>query len=746
MQFIEPLKLGLRISFSALRTVLRGFGLSFIVLVLLVAGVGAYFYQRFGPEDARVFAVSQLQDLLHREVVIDRMVLTPRGFKLNGLYVRRAIAAEGDQLVCDTALITVKLRPLLRRRLELGTVRLESPQIDLRRESDGSWDIADMFVSSKAAAGGGALPLALAAAEMIINDGVLRVDDRKRARKISFESLSLRADSFDQDEPFSFSVSFVNAVTFGTRTLTTTVSAEGSMNIAGLHFASATARADRFTAEADGVAVSGQATVTGFARPIFDFEVSVPAIGPEPWPRWTGRDLKLSLPPTKWTGRVNWSAPPTWDFERLSVQTPAGIATGSGALDLSADTVTLRAQFEARDAILEKSVAWHPSWAARAPHGKMTLIGTVEGRFGDLQLKEAMLILRGFGASWGDRHVEGLDLDVSAADEFGTVKASVTSGKISAYANVFDELTLTLSVAKQTLNVENLSLRWWDSRVRLRGRVDKLSAPKEVLISGNADKIIWEDAHRLVTAIAASVSTRTISAEERESRPWVRTFKYVIPRGFPDTVAHFRVGEVKQENFWCRDLDLLWSLRGVTPALDKIGGEARLRFGPGRVADIPAVQDSHNLLRVLFLPFIYMHKMNKFSILSTATAYPKTLDFVRIESEYGATKGVAAIRYFHVGSDQLVAFADGSVDFGREQVDMNILTRLPKYIGPTLPEWWTDEAGATAIGFRVKGDLNKPDLEPRFKKIGGDEIERKLNDGRSSGKKRFEAIEKLRML
>ena len=95
---------------------------------------------------------------------------------------------------------------------------------------------------------------------------------------------------------------------------------------------------------------------------------------------------------------------------------------------------------------------------------------------------------------------------------------------------------------------------------------------------------------------------------------------------------------------------------------------------------------------------------------------------------------------------QLVAFADGMADFGREQVDMNILTRLPNYNGPTLPEWWTDEGGHTAIGFRVKGDLNKPDLEPRFKKIAGDEIERKLEEGRAGGKKRFEAIEKLQTL
>jgi hypothetical protein len=724
--------------------VLRGFGLSFVVLVLIVAGVAAYAHHRFGPEEARVIAISQLQALLHREVTIERMVLTPRGLKFRGVRVRRAGGAEGDLLVCDTALVTVKLRPLLRRRLEFDTVRLESPQIALTRESDGAWDIADLFTATKTAHGG-ALPLALASAETIINDGVLKIDDRKRGRKISFENLALRADGFDQDKPFPLALSFVNAVTFGTRTLTTSVSAEGSMDLAGLRWSSATARADSFTAEADGVKIAGKGTVAGFLHPVFEVEASVPALGPERWTRWLGREIRFALPATKWSTRVNWSSIPIWDVERLSVETPAGTATGSGVFDTSADTASLRAQIAAKDAVLEKSADWHPSWAARSPRGKATMSATVSGKLGALQIKDAVLVLRGFSASWGDRSVSGMDLDTLVTDEFASVKTTVTKGKVVAYGNTFDELGIALSVAKQTLTVENLALRWGDSHLRLRGRVDRLSAPKEVLISGNLDKVVWEDAQRLVAGIAASISTRTASAQEREGRPWVSTFKYVIPRSFPDTAGHLRVAEVKQANFWCRDLDLLWSIRGVTPALDKVGGEARVRFGPGRVADIPAVQDSHKLLRVIFLPFIYMHKMNKFSVFSTATAYPKTLDFVRIESEYALNKGVATTRYFHVDSGQLAAFAEGTADFGHEQVDMTVLTRLTKYDG-VLPEWWVDEAGRPSIGFRVKGDLNMPELEPRFKKIPVDEIERKLEEGRASGKKRFEAIEKLQTL
>ncbi|MBI4062237.1 MAG: hypothetical protein HY403_12510 [Elusimicrobia bacterium] len=742
---MDALKRAFRLFLAAFRTVLHGFGLFFILLVLLAGGFAVYAYRQFGPEEARVFAITQLEALLHREVAIERVVLTPRGLKFKKLRVRRGGGAEGDILACDTALITVKLTSLLRLRLEFGTFRLESPQISLRREADGAWDMADLFTATRPARGG-ALPLALAAAETIVNDGVLLVDDRRRERRISFEKLTLRAEGFDQAHSFPLALSFVNAVSFGTRTLTTSVSAEGSMDLADLSWANAALRIDRFAAEADGVKVEGRGSVAGFLRPVLEVSASVSPVGREFWPRWTGRDLMLSLPATKWDARVDLSSHSIWNVERLSVETPAGTASGSAVFDLSADTASLRARFETKDAVLEKSAGWHPSWAARAPSGLASLSAAVAGPFGALQIKDAAFSLRDFGAAWGGWRASGVELDAAVAEEFASVKASVTKGKVVAFGNTFDEPDISLSVAKQTLSVDRLALRWGGSRLRLRGRVERLSAPKEVLISGNLDKLVWEDAQRLVAGIAASISTRTATARDgSRARPWVSTFKYVIPRGFPDTAGHLRVGMVRQENFWCKDLDLLWSIRGVTPALDKVGGEARVRFGPGRVADIPAVQDAHKLLRVIFMPFIYMHKMNKFSVFSTATAYPKTLDFVRIESEYALNRGVAATRYFHVNSGQLAAFAEGTADFGREQVDMSVLTRLTRYDG-VLPEWWVDEIGRPSIGFRVKGDLNMPELEPRFKKIPVDEIERKLEEGRAGGKKRFEAIEKLQTL
>lgn len=733
----------LRVFVVVCRALLRGLGWAFLAAVLLAAALGGYAYRRFSPENARLLAVEQLASLLRREVSIERLVLTPRGLKIRGLRVRRGRGAGDDLMVCDSALITVKLRPLLRRRLEFDTVLLQAPQISLLRDAEGVWDLSDV-VGSSATAKRGALPLALAAAETIVEDGVLRVDDRLNGRKAAFEGLSLRVDGFDEAKPFPVSVSFVSAVSFGTRTVTTSIEASGSIDLAGLQWSDASARASRLKALVDGLEVSGSASVAGFSPMRVEADLSSSPLGPDLWRRLAGAETSLSLPAVRWRVKAAVPAAGMLEFERVSAETQAGTVEMTGIADFSGPASNLSVEVSARDFALEKARSWHPAWARRSPSGKAALRASLTGWPGRLQARDAELTLRGFGASWGERRLEGVDLDASASEEFSKVKASISTGKAFGFDAVFEDISAGLTVEKQNLVVERLSFLWGGSRVKIRARVEHLAAPKEVVLSGTADKLRWEDAQRLVTAVAASVSTRT-RASAGDERPWVRTFKYAIPRGFPDTVGRVRIGELTQANFQCRDLDLLWSLRGVTQNLDKASGSARLRFGPGRVSDVATVQDAHKILRVIFLPFVFMHKMNNLSVFSAATAYPKSLDFSLIEGEYAVSKGVAGTRYFHVDSAQLVAYADGTADFGRENVDMNILTRLTSYRG-TLPEWWVDEAGRPAIGFRVKGDLSKPELEPRFKKIGEGEIERMVDEGRARAKKRFEAHEKLQAL
>ena len=748
MKPMEGARAALRLSGAVLSAVLRGIGWLFLVAVLLAGGLGTYAYRRFSSEDARRLAVDQLTALLHREVTIESLVIGPHGLKVLGLRVRRGrVGGTDDLLTCASALVTVKLRPLLSRRLEIDTVVLRSPQISLTRDAQGSWDLAELFGSAAPVGRASALPLALAAAQTVVENGVLRVDDRLRGRKLALEKLSLRVDVFDPDKPFPVEAAFTTSDSFGGRSATASVSVSGLVDLAGLNWSSATATVDRFRVQFDGLTLAGKASVADFSAPRVEAEIAASAAGPEQWRRLLGRETALSVPASRWTLKAEVPAAGMLDVERLAVQTTAASASATGVFDFAAAVPSLSVEVEASGLDLRALAGWSPELARYEPSGKAALRAEIAGWPGRLRVGEAELSLRDFGAARDGRRVEGADLDVSASEDFSKLKATASKGRVTAVGNVFDDVSGALTVDGRSIVVERLGLKWGGSQVRLRAKVglqrekDLRLRLKDVVLSGSVDKVDWGAAAKLTADIRAAISTRAAEAAE-EPRPWLSAFKYSIPYGFPDTTGHVRAGEVTAANFNCRDVELLWSLRGVTPALDTVSGEARLSFGPGRVADIPAVQDANKFLRVVFLPFVFMHKMNNLSVFSTATAYPKSLDFRRIDGEYGVSKGLETTRYFHVDSDQLVAYAEGSADFARERVDMNILTRLGSYRG-SLPEWWVDEAGRPAIGFRVKGDLNKPDLEPRFKKIGEGEIEQKVDEGRVRAKKRFEALEKL---
>jgi hypothetical protein len=674
------------------------------------------------------------------------------GIKLNGVRIADSADPTKSLMESEFALVTVKILPLLRRRLELKNVKLVAPRIHLWRDEGGRWSFADIFTSTHAvrpaSIGRLTLPVSLAADNTVIEDGVLEIDDRAMKRTALIERFNLAVRRFDLEEPFSFSASLQNISRFDGKELRAFLKLEGAISLAAFDWDQAYLRAEKVVLDVDGNLIRGSGGVSGLRSPQIEADLSLPAITPAKWEKYLGRPLDAALPPSRWRVRLDLKEPRIVRVSELEVEAPPLAARASGRVDLSSGLARVEGDVSLKPFPLEAAASYRSALSRFGLKGILEGRAFVEGSREGLAVHAGTATIKGFEGAFRHFKVQGGDFALAASDDFSRVTLDVAGAGVTAFTSTFTEVSLQAELRNRDLRVERLTLKWGEGNLRLKARVLDVANPKEVSIAGSLSRLRWEAAQQLVAGVLAEVSTRTVTAAEEEARsrkPWVRTFKVVIPKRFPDTIGHVHIGEVTHVNFSFKDTDLLWDLRGVTPSLKRVNGDVRVGFGPGRVNDIQAVQSSHKFLTIVFLPYIYMHKMNSLSVLSAATAYPKALDFTRIEGQYSIREGAVTTRFSHVDSPQVMAYAEGTADFGKETVDMTILTRLTGYRAP-LPEWWVDELGRPAIGFRVKGDLSNPDLEPRLHKISSGEIEKLLEEGRSRAKARFEAIEKLRTL
>lgn len=744
----------LRFALRVMGLLARGFAVLFsLILALLLV---AYFALPSIIDGDRVKAmlVAQLQQRLQRPVRIQSVILTPQGVKLTQFKILEA-GGTASFIEGDFALVTVKLPALLERRLELENVRLASPRIHVTRDEQARWSFEDLFASTGPARSDGParpfeLPVSLAADRTSIESGRLEIDDKLRGTHFLIEKFNLSVKRFDLEAPFAYEVSFDNENTFGERKISASLALEGQMSLAGFDWARAFIRAHKAQLKLDGRTIKGSVSVAGFTAALVEADLALPALGAADWDWWLRKPLDLTLPPSRWKLKARLVEPRKIRVETLQASAAPFSGQASGLIDLSGPQPRLSAELSVEEFPLDEAASFLQAAERFDLRGVASGEASVTGWPGRLAVGKAHLRLRETEARFSHWRITKGDADISATEDFATLAVTLSSGALEAYNNAFGDITLSLKLVRKDLKVDYLSFKWDEARLRLRGRVVNLPEPRDVWVSGSLDQLHWERAQKLVSDVIASISTRAaISPQADDSsepkRLWVRTFKYSMPKRFPDTIGHIRINRVLHKNFNFGDMDMLWDLRGVTNTLDAVNGEIRVGFGPGRVEDIQAVQDSNKFLRIVFLPYIYMHRMNSLSALSAAEAYPKQLDFNRIEGQYGVHRGVVDTRFCIVDSDQLIAYAVGSADFGRENVDMNILTRLTKYKN-SLPEWWVDEKGRPAIGFRVKGDLNRPDLEPRLHKIGADEIENAMDDGRRVAKARFDALNKLSQL
>ena len=200
-----------------------------IVVAVIVVAVGILLAV-FNPNDYRGTIQTKLEEQLNRKVSLGNMSLGvfPLRFKVANLSI-----AEDPKFNSNSAFIqaqelsvSVKLLPLLSKSVEVDSLSLERPSVELIKNAQGIWNFASLGQKSPAAAPSSAAPKGSTApsssapasassseqpfslGELAINDGQVAITDVQDHRpRTVYDHIDVKLADFAPNTPFSLEAS-----------------------------------------------------------------------------------------------------------------------------------------------------------------------------------------------------------------------------------------------------------------------------------------------------------------------------------------------------------------------------------------------------------------------------------------------------------------------------------------------------------------------------------------------------------
>jgi uncharacterized protein involved in outer membrane biogenesis len=201
-----------------------------IVVAVIVIAVGVLFAS-FNPNDYRGTIQSKLEQQLDRKVALGNMSLGlfPLRFKVADLSIAEdpKFSSNSPFIQTQELSVSVKLLPLLSKSVEVDSLTLERPSVELIKNAQGVWNFASLGQQTSAAApspAAAAKPSAAPATsapssstsgeqqfslgELAINDGQIAITDlQDRRPRTVYDHIDLKLMDFAPTTPFSVEAS-----------------------------------------------------------------------------------------------------------------------------------------------------------------------------------------------------------------------------------------------------------------------------------------------------------------------------------------------------------------------------------------------------------------------------------------------------------------------------------------------------------------------------------------------------------
>jgi hypothetical protein len=659
----------------------------------------------FTPSDLESVVTNQFQEILKRPVRIEWARLSLTGeIKIKGLTVTEPGPETVDFLSADYIYATYRLLPLLRRRIEIDSVLLVSPKIQLIKREDGRWNIGDIFAAYRA--GGGKSKLnKIADAE--IKDGELTLADRRNGRKYSFERFNATLKDFKPgaDSPFYASV-FLRSDAFR-RPVTGRFYTEGIVNFAGFDWT----RSEIKDLRADLTLLDKTVRFTGAIRNFRRPELQLKAETPE---------CKSSELAYLFSSPWEFTAPHSyWDINTVFTSTrTAEIRVTSKPLDLKAE-----GSFDLSLSTPQYSVnIWIPPLdLARArksgtqlpfsePEGKVQARLKISSDHGKPVMSRIFVNTMAAGGKFRTLTAANLNLSALLSENFASSYITTTSGRLAMGKNKLTGLKTRTQVSKDELS---LTYSGKLNGEPVRGRVGiqrPFGTDKVVDYIGYSHDLAFSEAKDLI------LNSRELRGAPRKRKlydsqlAWVRTLKNSIPAGYAEFRLLYKADTFRHEYLQANDFYAAAALKNITGDITKMRGTVSIKSGSGTFYQVQKTSEKDRIYYIVSMPLILIHRMNRMGALKFGYKV-NDVSFNAIGGDYALNDGKVDVKNFYMSGKEFSAYATGQLDFSNETMRLKIYTISGKYYSMGgMPESMSDASGKPALAFTIEGKMSKPDF------------------------------------
>ncbi|MBI4056980.1 MAG: AsmA family protein [Elusimicrobia bacterium] len=704
--------------------VLRLFGLLLIFAVLVVSVATVTLKAMFTPEHLKSVLTDQLQQVFKRPVHMDHVqIMFFRGVRVRGLRILESPDFPGRDFISSELLVArLQLLPLLRKKIILSELELIAPRIVIIRTKKGTWNFSDIATSSTTQ--GGIPVMAWTVHRAQVRDGTLIYEDVPLDLKHAVTGFNLRVTGFGLWGEFPFEVSFISKNKIQGEKLDARFALEGWMDLAGLNWAKATLREGEIRSTIERKYLEARFSVHGFSNPQIDVQVDIPAFKSQDVPAILKFPPGWSFAPIRWNVRTNIAGSSQLSFSSAIRMGSLQLAA-DGNLDFSASSPTVRLH-GATNIFSMEDVA--RVWSELSPYrlaGRAQLQVNLAGPFQDMSIRKIFISLSGARGTQKDFRASGVDLLFSAIDDFRQTSWRISRGEIRSPEQSWTHIRAGGKLLEDVFTVSDGRAIWNNIPLRLSLQIKPFfSAQRRLDLKLFLEKLDLDKTIKLMSSLKPSEGTSPVaSSRPRHKLWWLRTFKRSLPRGFPSLAGELELKKITHPYFTGDHFRASWDLKGVSPGVKKLEGIVRVDWGPGIVRNIPRLSQQEKILRVIFLPFTVLGKLNGMGVLKVSEEFD--LPYDKIHGEYAFHFGVMEVRPFFVDSPDVSAVSQGKVDWVSENLDLRVLARVNKTskLG-SYPETLTDEKGRPTIGFSIDGPMTQPAVKPHLKKVESGIIER----------------------